>query len=397
MSVCYRRSSYVFLLLADLGVVDLATFFKGKIDVNHKPQMVGVSVLTGKTETFDDVQLSLLSTLDSKHWVPLEDILRQFDIDREQLEKLTDNGFLLTDEDYPAAREMRLRDKRIDKLHWNPYQAFAYMRTRWLDPGTDIEAPSDLLGSLESYEQLVKVYGKPAPHFHEVRSNSSVELKRIEKKEGIFKTLLARQTTRHFRLDKSLSSDVLSTLLFYTFGYHGTHTLAEGYTVLRKTSPSGGSLHPVEAYPLILDVEGVSPGIYHYNVENHRLDLLKEFSVDEGRKLVKQITTGQEYFHSANVAVLLTGRFDRNFWKYRNHQKALKVVEMDAAHLSQSFYLIGTELGLGTFVTAAVVDELIEELLGLPILAEGAMMVVGCGYSLNEELPGGFRFEPRVV
>ena len=396
MPVCYKRSSYVFVLFADLGLVDLDTFFKGKIDVKHEPRVVGISLLTGKTENLDNAQVTLLSTLDAKNWIPQSDILKNFDVDQHDLKKLADEGFLLSDEDYPVAAEMRLRDNRIDTVHWNPYQAFAYMRTRWLDTGSEIEAPSDLMGSLNDYGQLVNVYGKPAPHFHQVNSKGRIKLPRIEQKEGIFKTLLSRQTTRHFRLDKSLPSDDLSTLLLYTFGYHGTHTLADGYTVLRKTSPSGGSLHPVEAYPLILNVEGISPGLYHYNVRDHCLDLIEEIPVGEGRKLAKQITTGQDYFHSANIMVILTGRFNRNFWKYRNHQKALKVVEMDAAHLSQTFYLIGTELGLGTFVTAAIVDELIEKVLDLPVLEEGAMMVVGCGYPLNEEIPGGFRFEPRI-
>ncbi len=382
--------------MADLAVVDLDTFLTGKIDVTHKPKVVGVSLLTGKTESLTYPEFVLLSTLNSNTWVSQREILTKFEVAQSQLNKLAEHGFILSDGDDSLAAELRLRDSRIDKLHWNPYQAFAYMRNRWLDAGPDAQAPSDLMGYLDDYRQLINVYGNPPAHFHEVSSKRRVELPQTIQNEGIFKTLLARQTARYFSTDKQLPAADLSCLLMYTFGYHGTYTLTDGYTVLKKTSPSGGSLHPIEAYPLILNVEGVESGLYHYNIRDHCLDLVKELTTFEGRALAKQMTAAQEYFHSANVLVVLTGRFDRNFWKYRNHQKALKVVEMDAAHLSQTFYLIGTELGLGTFTTAAIVDDIIEESLDLPIFVEGAMMIVGCGYPINEETPGGFDFNPRA-
>ncbi len=395
MTVCYRRSSYVFVLLADRGIVDLDSFFKGNIDVSHEPQIVGVSLLDGFALTLDRVQLTLLSTLDAKNWIPVSDIIEKFGCSTSQLSALAEHGFLLSDENLSAAEELRVRDERIDGLHWNPYQALAYQRSRWMDSGEDMETPSDLLDALDDYGQLLNVFGKPVSHFHQISSIGCIKLPKVNKDEGIFRTLLSRRTARYFRTDKSLPEEDLSTLLFYTFGYHGTFEVTDGYTVIQKTSPSGGSLHPVEAYPLVLDVEGISSGLYHYNVRDHSIDLLKEIDVTEGRKLAKHITAGQEYFHSANVLVILTARFDRSFWKYRNHQKVLRVVEMDAAHLSQTFHLIGTELGLGTFPTAAIVDEVIENILGLPILAEGAMMVVGCGYPVNEKMPGGFPFKAR--
>ncbi|MDF5808502.1 hypothetical protein P4123_14470 [Pseudomonas aeruginosa] len=47
-----------------------------------------------------------------------------------------------------------------------------------------------------------------------------------------------------------------------------------GDVFVRKTSPSGGSLHPVEVYPIVLNVDGIERGIYHYSVRRHGLERL---------------------------------------------------------------------------------------------------------------------------
>jgi len=125
-------------------------------------------------------------------------------------------------------------------------------------------------------------------------------------------------------------------------------------TILKKTSPSGGSQHPVEVYPLVRAVEGVQPGLCHYAVEEHELELLESLTGDEVTALNMEFTAGQAHFSSAQVLFLMTARFGRNFWKYAAHAKAYRVLYPDAAHLSQTLYLVCAELGLGAFVSAAI-------------------------------------------
>jgi nitroreductase len=52
---------------------------------------------------------------------------------------------------------------------------------------------------------------------------------------------------------------------------------------------------------------------------------------------------------------------------------------MDAGHLSQTFYLVCTDLGLGAFVTAAINGAKIEERLGVDPTRHGALAICGCG------------------
>ena len=61
------------------------------------------------------------------------------------------------------------------------------------------------------------------------------------------------------------------------------------------------------------------------------------------------------------------------------------MVELDTGHLSQTFYLVATKLGYGPFMTAAISDLLIENMLGLRYLEEGAIAVVGCGTSVENQ------------
>ena len=72
-------------------------------------------------------------------------------------------------------------------------------------------------------------------------------------------------------------------------------------------------------------------------------------------------------------------RFDRNSWKYRRHPKAYKAVLLDAGHLSQTFYLLAAERGLGAFYTAAINDADIAAALGLDALSAGVIGMHGVG------------------
>jgi putative peptide maturation dehydrogenase len=190
-------------------------------------------------------------------------------------------------------------------------------------------------------------------------------------------------------------AEELSLVLRYAFGCRGYSRVTDGVTVLSKTSPSGGALHPTEVYVLARNVEGVEPGLYHYGAERHELELLVRLTPDEGGSLAIELASGQPFVGDAPALFLLTTRFYRSFWKYRRHRRAYAVLLMDAAHLAQTFYLVCTELGLGAFVTAAVNGANIEEQLGLDPFTEGALAICGCGRpATDEELD--MNFEPYV-
>ncbi len=207
-------------------------------------------------------------------------------------------------------------------------------------------------------------------------------------------TLLARYTGRNYDPGAALPITVVARLLQRCFGAQGRRELAPGAVALKKTSPSGGSLHPVEAYVLAQRLEGVPPGLYRYHPLAHGLEPLRAFMPGEARATALRFVAGQDWFADAPLLVTLAARASRNFWKYRNHAKAYRALLLDAGHLSQTFYLLAAEAGLPAFVTAAINEVDIEQALGLEPTEDAVIAVLGCGKPAKRPRTVEFRPEP---
>jgi putative peptide maturation dehydrogenase len=210
----------------------------------------------------------------------------------------------------------------------------------------------------------------------------------------LYRTLLARRTTRAFDPDVAMTIDELGTVLHYVFGCHGYGTTVADVVSIKRTSPSGGGLHPIEAYPIVSNVAGVEPGIYRYSVRDHSIVRLSALHPDVARRTATAFMCGQNYFGAAHVSFVHTARFYRNHWKYRQHQKAYAGILMDAAHLSQTLYLVSAELRLGAFVTLAINGLDIEKRLGLDGVSEGVIAMTGCGPAAPGLSPLELQFTP---
>lgn len=152
---------------------------------------------------------------------------------------------------------------------------------------------------------------------------------------------------------------------------------------LKKNSPSGGGLHPVEAYLIVQHVEGIASGLYHYQASEHALEPMPAPAVALP-EFIMQAVAQQHWFSDAHVLVLLAPRFDRTFWKYRQHAKGYRVVALEAGHLSQTLYLSATEAGLGAFITGAINEIQLEEAFGLNHLHQGVLAICGFGYRAKD-------------
>lgn len=187
-------------------------------------------------------------------------------------------------------------------------------------------------------------------------------------------TLCNRRTSRTFS-DQPLSSAQLSLLLYYTWGATVMERNRMGDYFLKKTSPAGGSLQGTEVYAVLMNVQGFERGLYHYSVRRHGLELL---SLEDPRAWISEACGGQSWIKDAAAVFVSTARVERMAWKYE-FSRALRVALMDAGHLSQTFSLLATALGLGCFTTAALRDEMFENRLGLDYLEEPVFLVNGVG------------------
>jgi putative peptide maturation dehydrogenase len=332
--------------------------------------------------------------------IPLDDWVEA--VDEKAARGLARKGVLLSDENDPELDTLRARHESLEGTGWNLQAALYYFLSRWR--GIDLrrlagqDETSDLLPPTgEAVRALVDHLGPPPPAFSSVEAPLAVrELPLVERKGELYDVLLRRRTTRSFDRTAPLAQWELAVVLRYVLGYHGYVPLFGQVMTLKRTSPSAGGFHPIEAYPLILAVDDFDPGLYHYNPAEHALELLAPLGVDEARAAANAFVCGQTYFGDAHVLLVLAARFDRAFWKYRNHRKALTALMMDAAHLSQTLYLVATELGLGAFITAAINNVDIEERLGLDGYREGVLAVCGFGRPAAERSPFDPKFLPFV-
>jgi putative peptide maturation dehydrogenase len=282
----------------------------------------------------------------------------------------------VSDEDDVELRELRRRDEALAAGQWHVLAALHHFLTRWEGQNVWNELEDT---ELIAAERTIATWGPPPPALH-TTGGKVVPLPEPGRDNAHFFDLLGRRrTTRSFDRDGSISAEELASILFYTFGAHGSFRVRDELVALRKTSPSGGALHPIEAYPLVRAVDGVAPGVYHYDVGRHALELVSSLAPAEVGELAVDIAAGQPFARDAHATIVLAARFARTFWKYRKHERAYAVVLMDAAHLSQTFHLVCAELGLGAFVTAAINGADAEKRLDLDGYREGVLALLGCG------------------
>lgn len=186
--------------------------------------------------------------------------------------------------------------------------------------------------------------------------------------------LLRRRTARRYAA-QPISESQLSTLLYFGWGMTRSVPNPLGDVFVRKTSPSGGSLHPVEAYPLVMNVEGVPSGLYHYSVRRHGMEHIWR---GDGSEWIAHACGDQEWVAEAAVVVLCTAFLPRTAWKY-DFSRVARAVMAEIGFSSQSALLTATWLGLGGFTTLALRDEIFEDLIGLDPTREPVFSVVGAG------------------
>ena len=106
-----------------------------------------------------------------------------------------------------------------------------------------------------------------------------------------------------------------------------------------KTSPSGGSRHPLELYVCARRVAGLEPGLYHYAADDHCLERLARHNRPAR---VRRYLPGQFFYEGAAALLFFTAVFERYQWKYHS-ARAYRAVFIEAGHQCQTFCLLATD------------------------------------------------------
>ncbi len=369
-----RRARYLFLSFADTPTLDLAAFLRGDVRMGVAAQAIAFSVLRGEAFPLADRDLELLASVDASDWTDAGTL------DEARIAPLVERGLLVSDAEDGEAAALRRREEQIAAANWHPYGLLFHALTRWRGVGgADIPLDSGVLDT--ALDSFIERHGPPPAALHR-RNGDQLDLP-FEDASPLADLLALRRTSRVFDRRRSVRVVDLAALLRWTFGAHGYVRGHAEFVAIGKTSPSAGGLHPIEAYPLLLRVEGAGAGLYHYDAGRHALTELRPLDVAKAEAVAVSAGAGQPWLRDAAAIVLLTARFERTFWKYRGNARAFTALLMDAAHLSQTFQLLATERGIGAMVTAAVNAADIDEELGIDGYAEGAVALLACGWAAD--------------
>jgi SagB-type dehydrogenase family enzyme len=200
-----------------------------------------------------------------------------------------------------------------------------------------------------------------------------------------FHTLIASRRSQRDYTGESVRRQELDALLHTACGITGSLPWAEREVKLRAY-PSSGALYAVEIYPVILRVDGLTPGVYHYRAVESLLELVRRLNFDD---LVRAALPVERKMLAGSAAlVCLVGSFRRHERKYGEGGYRMLVAE--AGHISQNLVLAATGLGLSARPFGGVFDTLMNEDLGLESSDEQFLLSVLVGHTAgSSRIDGG--------
>jgi SagB-type dehydrogenase family enzyme len=128
-----------------------------------------------------------------------------------------------------------------------------------------------------------------------------------------------------------------------------------------RTAPSAGALYPVETYVAAARVDGLAPGLYHWELPQERLALVAARA--DVAQAACAACLGQEMVLAAPVTFIWSAVWGRAAQKYGD--RALRYAYLDAGHLAENLHLAATALGLGACMIGAFLDDEMDALVGV--------------------------------
>ncbi len=170
---------------------------------------------------------------------------------------------------------------------------------------------------------------------------------------------------------KMTSFQDMSYILYSSCGL--IHTDGD-FNHARRPYPSAGARYPLELYPLVLNMQGLKRGLYHYNVRDNLLELILEKDLSSW---VLKAFGGQDWLLTASVIFIITAVLERTRIKYRD--RGYRFALLEAGHMGQNICLFAANRGLGTCALGGYIDAEVDELLDIQLGREVTLYVIAAG------------------
>ncbi len=184
-----------------------------------------------------------------------------------------------------------------------------------------------------------------------------IDFQGLNLKNDIISIIRDRESHRVYT-DNEMTLTQLAYLLWATQGIKSIR--GNNYATLR-TVPSGGARHEFETYLVIRNVEGLSPGMYHYLPLTHQIEFLSKLENMEDQ--LTEALSEQRWAAKANVVFIWTVIPYRSEWRYTHF--AHRIILVDIGYVSQNLYIACESIGLGTCAIGAFDRKKCDSLIGL--------------------------------
>ena len=191
----------------------------------------------------------------------------------------------------------------------------------------------------------------------------------------IAKLLHARHSTRSFDDQSPITLAELSRFLESTARVVTTATSSAdlgdagpGVAYADRPYPSAGASYELELYLAVDKCEGLATGFYHYDAGAHALVLIGARTQE-----FEALLTGAKFAMDApgvpQILITIAARFGRISWKYSSLAYAL--ILKDVGVLTQTLYLMATDMGLGGCAIGSTNIDLFAKMTGIEFHVEG--------------------------
>jgi SagB-type dehydrogenase family enzyme len=181
----------------------------------------------------------------------------------------------------------------------------------------------------------------------------------------------------------ALDFPLLTSLLFASGGITGTRPDRRGD--IRATA-AAGALYPNETYVVSGAVEGLPPGLYHYDPKRERLTRLRD---GDWRASLAEAAV-DERVRTAPASLVLTGILWRSAWKYR--ERGYRHLYWDGGMKLAHVLAAAGAASLPAHALTAFLDRDVDRLLGVDGRSESALAIVPLGEPGKEAEPGPIPF-----
>ncbi len=194
---------------------------------------------------------------------------------------------------------------------------------------------------------------------------------------------------------REIDRSTLSRILFHAYGQTARKSYPGAVYYLRA-APSAGALYPAELYFVSRSLEGIAPGIYHFDTGQGRLTCLREGDFSETLAAYCSIP---EVVRESPITFLLSAIPWRSSWKYRS--RAYRYCALDSGHLAGNLLPIGSVSGFKPVLLCNFLDGPVNKLLGLDEKHEQVYAVVSLSTdsadnpSWEETVPPISKIKPR--